>query len=145
MLAGDDKKKSPGWIRPCDLGLAARLKRVRPRADQGVLLSPFDPVLWDRRRVRQLFAFDQVLEIFKPAPKRKYGYYCLPVLAGDTFVGRVDLKADWPAQKLKVLSVLFEDGNVIGKTNSTDREAVRTALDRYAAALKLKLVGRRLS
>jgi uncharacterized protein YcaQ len=98
----------------------------------------------DRRRAQQLFAFDQVLEIFKPAPKRKYGYYCLPVLAGDKFVGRVDLKADWTAGKLKVLSVLFEEMNVRGKANSKDREAVRTALDRYAQALKLKLVGRRL-
>jgi uncharacterized protein YcaQ len=144
MLAGDDEKKNPGWIRPSDLELAARLKRVRPRADRGVLLSPFDPVLWDRRRVRQLFAFDQVLEIFKPAPKRKYGYYCLPVLAGDRFVGRVDLKADWTAEKLEVLSVLFEEGHAIGKVDSKDREAVRTALDRYAEALKLKLAGRRL-
>ena len=144
LLAGYDKKTRPGWIRPSDLELAARLKGVRPRADRGVLLSPFDPVLWDRQRVRQLFAFDQVLEIFKPAPKRKYGYYCLPVLAGDTFVGRVDLKADWTAGKLKVLSVLFEEGKVIGKVNSKDREAVRTALDRYAEALKLKLAGRRL-
>jgi len=58
---------------------------------------------------------------------------------GDKFVGRVDLKADWTAQKLKVLSVLFEEGKVIGKTNYRDREAVRTALDRYAAALKLKI------
>ena len=145
LLAGYDKKTRPGWIRPSDLELAARLKGVRPRADRGVLLSPFDPVLWDRQRVRQLFAFDQVLEIFKPAPKRKYGYYCLPVLAGDTFVGRVDLKADWTAGKLKVLSVLFEEGKVIGKVNSKDREAVRTALDRYAEALKLKLAGRRLA
>jgi hypothetical protein len=145
LLAGNDKKKRLGWIRPNDLELAARLKRVRPPADRGVLLSPFDPVLWDRRRVRYLFAFDQVLEIFKPAPKRKYGYYCLPVLAGDKFVGRVDLKAERPAAKLKVLSVLFEDGNVTGKANAKDREAVRTALERYAAALKLKLVVRRLS
>jgi len=61
---------------------------------------------------------------------------------GDKLVGRVDLKADWPAQKLKILSVLFEEGNVIGKANSIDREAVRTALYRYAEALKLKLVGR---
>jgi uncharacterized protein YcaQ len=63
-LADDDKKKISGWIRPNDLELAKRLKRMRPGTDQGVLLSPFDPVLWDRRRVRQLFAFDQVLEIF---------------------------------------------------------------------------------
>ena len=63
---------------------------------------------------------------------------------GDKLVERVDLKADWVSQKLKVLSVLFEEGNVIGKANFKDREAVRTALDRYAEALKLKLVGRRL-
>ena len=144
-LAGDDQKKRPGWIRPIDLELAARLKRVRPRPARGVLLSPFDPVLWDRRRVQQLFAFDQVLEIFKPAPKRKYGYYCLPVLAGDKFVGRVDLKADWKAEKLEVLSVLFEAGKVIDRVTPNDREAVRTALDRYAGALKLKLAGRRIS
>jgi uncharacterized protein len=140
LLTDDTKKKNPGWIRPNDLKLAARLKRVRPRADRGVLLSPFDPVLWDRRRVQQLFAFDQVLEIFKPAAKRKYGYYCLPVLAGDKLVGRVDLKADWPTKKLRVLSVLFEAGKVKAKINSVDREAVRTALNRYAGALKLKLI-----
>ena len=143
LFTGDNKKKSPGWIRPGDLELAARLRRVRPRADRGVLLSPFDPVLWDRRRVRQLFAFDQVLEIFKPAPKRKYGYYCLPVLAGEKFVGRVDLKADWKAEKLRVLSVLFENGHQTGKAKSDEREAVHTALERYAEALKLKLVSRR--
>jgi uncharacterized protein YcaQ len=144
ILIGENKKKNPGWIRTNDLVLAARLKRVRPRADQGVLLSPFDPVLWDRRRARQLFAFDQVLEIFKPAAKRKYGYYCLPVLAGDQLVARVDLKADWKAKKLHLLSVRLEEANLTGKANSKYREAVRTALDRYAGALKLKLAGRRL-
>jgi hypothetical protein len=91
-----------------------------------------------------LFAFDQVLEIFKPAPKRKYGYYCLPVLAGDRFVGRVDLKADRTAEKLKVLSILFEEGKTMGRANADDHEALRTALDRYSEALKLKLVGIRL-
>jgi len=143
-LAGHDKKKHPGWIRSADLELAVRLNRLRPRADKGVLLSPFDPVLWDRRRVQLLFAFDQVLEIFKPAPKRKYGYYCLPVLAGDKLVARVDLKADWKVKKLNVLSVLVEDVNNAGRPDSKDREAVRTALNRYAGALDLKLAGKKL-
>jgi hypothetical protein len=138
-ILDDNKKKGPGWIRPGDLGLAARLKRVRPRFDRGVLLSPFDPVLWDRSRVRQLFAFDQVLEIFKPASKRKYGYYCLPVLAGDRLVARVDLKADRRDRKLKVLSVLLEEAYLTGFAGSEAREAVRTALERYAEALKLNL------
>ena len=144
ILIGEDKKKHPGWIQPNDLELAARLKRVRPRTDNGVLLSPFDPVLWDRRRVRQLFAFDQVLEIFKPAPQRKYGYYCLPVLAGDRLVARVDLKADWKTKKLNVLSVLLEDANPAGTANAEAREAVRTALNRYAGALKLKPAGKKI-
>ncbi len=116
-----------------DLELADRLKRVRPRQDTGVLLSPFDPVLWDRDRVRTLFRFDQILEIFKPASRRIYGYYCLPVLAGDRLVARVDLKADHRAGRLKVLSIRLE--------HPENREPVRVALDRYASALRLKVVG----
>jgi uncharacterized protein YcaQ len=143
-LIGEDKKKRSGWIRPSDLELAARLKRVRPRADRGVLLSPFDPVLWDRGRVQQLFDFDQILEIFKPASKRKYGYYCLPVLAGDNLVARVDLKADRRAKKLNVLSVLFETAKDAAREKSKDIEAVRTALERYSGSLALTLSGGRV-
>jgi uncharacterized protein YcaQ len=62
------------------------------------------------------------------------------VLAGDRFVGRVDLKAEWKSEKLTVLSVLFEEGNRTGKVKSEDREAVRTTLERYAKALTLKPV-----
>lgn len=141
-LVSDKKKRSPGWIRPNDLELAARLKRVRPRYEKGVLLSPFDPILWDRRRVKQLFAFDQVLEIFKPAAKRTYGYYCLPVLAGDRLVARVDLKAERKTKKLHVLSKRFEATNRGRGTAATYREALRTALARYAGALALKPAGR---
>lgn len=138
-LAGEGNDKISGWIRPEDLELAARLRRTRPRTEQGVLLSPFDPVLWDRRRVQQLFDFDQILEIFKPAPKRRYGYYCLPVLAGDKLVARVDLKADRKAQKLKVLSMLSEEAASSGKEKSSTLRAVKTALNRYARALSLEL------
>ncbi|MDH3227758.1 MAG: winged helix DNA-binding domain-containing protein, partial [Thermoleophilia bacterium] len=101
-------RRSRGWIRPQDRELAARLERVRPRPDRGVLLSPFDPVLWDRARVRWLFDFEQILEIFKPAPERMYGYYCLPVLAGERLVARVDLKAERKQGILTVLSCRFE-------------------------------------
>jgi uncharacterized protein YcaQ len=127
-----DGTKSPGWIRPEDLDLAERLQRVRPRGDRGVLLSPFDPLLWDRRRVNQLFGFHQVLEIFKPAPRRIYGYYCLPVLAGEHLVARVDLKADRRGGELLVLARHFE-----GEPPSAAHEAVSSALDRYAAAVGL--------
>ena len=131
-LVLENGKKSPGWIRPIDLELATRLESVRPRRDRGVLLSPFDPLLWDRQRVDQLFAFHQVLEIFKPAPQRIYGYYCLPVLAGEKLVARLDLKADRKNGKLQVLARHFE-----GSPSSADREAVSTALERYADAVEL--------
>jgi len=134
-LIREDGGRTAGWIRPADLALADRLNRIRPRKDCGVLLSPFDPVLWDRDRVRMLFDFDQILEVFKPAPQRVYGYFCLPVLAGDRLVARVDLKADHRKGRLKVLSVRME--------HPGGREPARSALERYASALQLKLAGRK--
>ena len=136
---------TPGWIRPEDRELAARLDTVRPRRDRGVLLSPFDPLLWDRARVRRLFGFDQVLEIFKPAAQRTYGYYCLPVLSGERLVARLDLKADRRRGVLRVLSCRFEGTANLVPAASRDGEAARSALSRYADALELKPIGWRLT
>jgi len=130
-----------GWIRPTDRELAARLERVRPRRDRGVLLSPFDPVLWDRDRVRRLFDFEQVLEIFKPASQRVFGYYCMPVLAGERLVARLDLKADRKRARLEVLSRRFEGTDSARPATAADEAAARSALDRYAAALDLRPTG----
>jgi hypothetical protein len=136
-LAGDDGKRTAGWVRPEHLELLPRLAAARPRRDQGVLLSPFDPVLWERDRVARLFGFDQVLEIFKPAPQRKYGYYCLPVLAADRLVARFDLKADRAAGKLQVLSIRFEGTRTRRPAVPEDGEAAVVALRRYADAVEL--------
>ena len=127
-----------GWIRPADLEQAARLERARPRADTGVLLSPFDPLLWDRARVARLFGFDALLEIFKPAARRRWGYYCLPVLAGERLVARVDLKADRKQGVLHIVSAHFEDAAAAARQR--DRQAARVAVDRYAGALGLRPV-----
>ena len=136
-LESDEGAPKAGWIRPADRELAARLERARPRADRGVLLSPFDPLLWDRGRVARLFGFEAMLEIFKPAPQRVYGYYCLPVLAGEKLVARVDLKADRRAGRLRVVSAHYEKAD--RGTAKRDREATRVALRRYAQALGLRV------
>jgi uncharacterized protein YcaQ len=128
------RSTAQGWIRPQDLELASRLRRRRLRRDRGVLLSPFDLVLWDRDRVRLLFGFDQILEVYKPASQRKYGYFCLPVLAGDSLVARCDLKAHRSRGELEVLSTRFEE-----KETPTSRAAVRFALERYADGVELRL------
>jgi uncharacterized protein YcaQ len=137
-------KPSSGWITPADAELADRLVGIRPRRDKGILLSPFDPVLWDRPRVRKLFGFEQILEIFKPAPQRVFGYYCLPVLAGDRLVARVDLKANTRKGELTVLSIHMEDQKALGEI-ARSTAAVSSALKRYSRSLGLRLCGAELA
>ena len=102
-----------------------------------MLLSPFDPLLWDRARVARLFGFETLLEVFKPASQRVYGYYCLPVLAGEKLVARVDLKADRKHGLLRIVSSHYEEaGRAVARR---DREATRVAVKRYALALGLRV------
>lgn len=72
------------------------------------ILNPFDPVIRDRTRLKRLFGFDYTVEMFVPASKRQWGYYVYPLLEGDRFVGRAEIKADRKAGSLHVLKVWRE-------------------------------------
>jgi uncharacterized protein YcaQ len=74
------------------------------------VLSPFDPVVWDRKRAEQLFDFSYRLECYTPAPKRQYGYFVLPLLHRGRLVGRMDAKMHRKASVLEVIALYLENG-----------------------------------
>lgn len=95
-----------GWSKATYRHPEAKLPRA---INSAALLSPFDPLVWNRKRIDGLFDFDYRIEIYTPAKKRKYGYYVLPFLLGDRLVGRFDLKTDRDGNTLKILAAHVEE------------------------------------
>ncbi|WP_336991629.1 winged helix-turn-helix domain-containing protein [Leucobacter sp. VD1] len=88
-----------GWQRSDGAPEAAwlhRAARVPARLAPDALLTPFDPVVWFRPRAERMFDFHYRIEIYTPKAKRRYGYYCLPLMVGGRLAGRIDLKAERP-------------------------------------------------
>jgi uncharacterized protein YcaQ len=73
-------------------------------------LAPLDPLVWDRDLLRRLFAFDYVWEVYVPEPKRRWGYYVLPILYGDRIVGRIEPRLDRRAKTLRIVGLWWEAG-----------------------------------
>lgn len=86
------------------------------------ILSPFDNALIHRDRLSSLFKFDYRIECYVSAPKRIFGYFCLPILYGNEFVGRIDCKAHRASQRLEIISLHWED-------NKLDREEILSLLN----------------
>jgi uncharacterized protein YcaQ len=91
------------------------------------LLSPFDAIVRDRKRMEDLFEFDYVLEMFKPAAKRRWGYFALPVLHGDRLVGKLDATADRKAGRLFVDAVHQDVPFTKAMTSAVDSEIAALA------------------
>jgi uncharacterized protein len=86
-IGGPGGTMVPAWADPDALAVAQTAPRGRHRA---VLLSPFDSLIWDRKRTLRMFGFEHSLEAYVPKPKRVHGYFAMPLLAGGRLVGRVD-------------------------------------------------------
>lgn len=127
-----------GWSKPAyRVPGALRLRPVQARA----LISPFDPVVWYRDRAQRLFDFEYRLEIYTPEKKRRWGYYVLPFLLGDSMVARVDLKNDRAASVLRVLAAHLEPGHDAAHV-ATALAAELDLLARFVGAGRV-VVGRR--
>lgn len=107
-----DDWKAPGYVHPDHRDACLAGARGRLRATHTTLLSPFDPVIWDRERVAAMFGFDYRIEVYVPAPKRIWGYYVLPILHRGRLVGRVDAKAHRAEGRFEVRALYLEDGVV---------------------------------
>jgi hypothetical protein len=106
----------------------------QPFAGRAALLSPIDRLIYDRKRMAEIFEFDYQLEMYKPAAKRRWGYYALPILYGDRLVGKLDASSDRPAGVLRV-SAIHQD-MPFTKAMTT---AVHQEIESLARFLDLKL------
>ena len=127
VLEDLDGKRRPAYATEA----SRRLARVEPWADELRLLCPFDPVIRDRQRLARRFAFDYRFEAFVPAAKRQFGYYVLPILHGERFIGRIDPKFDRATDTLIVRGPWWEPG-CGGREH---QKQLKTATNRLAAQI----------
>jgi uncharacterized protein YcaQ len=101
---------SPVYIHPDHRETAEQAGENALRPQLTTLLSPFDPLVWDRERTRMLFGFDYTLECYTPAPKRRYGYFTLPILHRGGLIGRIDAKTHRQDAYFEIKAFYLEPG-----------------------------------
>jgi uncharacterized protein YcaQ len=101
------------------------------------LLSPFDPLIRDRRRTEHVFGFDYRIEVFVPEARRKYGYYVFPLLQGDRLVGRIDMKHDRGRGMINVTGLWWETGVRRSKARDVALEAEIARIGRFIGAERI--------
>lgn len=120
---------APLFFQSPDAPLMDLARSDRPLAPRCAFLAPLDPMLWDRKLIRALFDFQYSWEIYTPADRRKFGYYTLPILYGESFVGRVEPVARYQAGVLEIKRIWYEEG--VRPTKKLDG-AIQRAVRRFA-------------
>ena len=121
----------PGYIHPANRKqVEAAAKGEIPRS-KTTFLSPFDPLVWDRARALDLFGFDYKIEVYTPAPKRKYGYFTLPILYNNALIGRIDPKAHRKEGIFEVKALHLEPGVIADDVLVAEVKAALQACARF--------------
>jgi uncharacterized protein YcaQ len=135
---------TPGFVHRDHLPLLRRAAAGKLVATHTALLSPFDPVVWDRERALAMFGFDYRLECYLPARKRRHGYYVLPILRRGALVGRIDAKAHRARGVFEVKALHLEPGVAAGPALLGDLAAALGASARWHGTPEVRL-GRRVA
>jgi len=115
--------EGPAYVHPDQLGLLEEAASDGREPTLTTPLSPFDPLVWDRQRARDLFDFDYMIECYTPAAKRRYGYFSLPILHRGRLVGRLDPKAHRAQGVFEVRALHLEEGVPAGEELAADLAA----------------------
>jgi uncharacterized protein len=129
--SADDSPPKSVFTRPA---LIDELADLPDPSDRIRVLSPFDPLIRDRKRLQRLFNFDYRIEIFVPEAKRKYGYYVFPLLERDRLIGRIDMKAQRNDNRLHVTGLWLEPG--VKFTKGREKK-LTSELNRHARFISL--------
>ncbi|MFU8817789.1 MAG: DNA glycosylase AlkZ-like family protein, partial [Pseudomonadales bacterium] len=114
--------------------------RLPPAPISARILSPFDNVIIQRQRSQSLFGYDYQLECYLPEHKRRFGYFCLPILYRDRFVGRMDCKAHRKERRLEIRRLFVEHPQWLLPDGERGIAALATALAAFAVANRCPLV-----
>ncbi|MDD4797004.1 MAG: crosslink repair DNA glycosylase YcaQ family protein, partial [Eubacteriales bacterium] len=125
-----DGVKYPLYCRADDEALLQEALRGEDAPPRMEFLAPLDNLLWDRDLIRELFDFDYKWEVYTPVKQRKYGHYVLPILYGDSFVGRVEARCDRRENVLRVVNLWGEQPSVF---RGGPGEALADCMERFAA------------
>ncbi|HET9598055.1 MAG TPA: crosslink repair DNA glycosylase YcaQ family protein [Anaeromyxobacteraceae bacterium] len=129
----------PAFVHRDHLSLAERAAAGGLRATRTALLSPFDPVVWDRARALAMFGFDYRLECYTPAARRRFGYFALPLLRRGALVGRLDAKAHRAEGRFEVRSLHLEAGAPAGAALLADLARAVAASARWHGTPEVEL------
>ena len=110
VCAGIEGLDEPAYVHPGNAELAKKILSNGLQSSVTTLLSPFDPIVWDRARASELFGFEYKIEVYTPAARRRYGYYSLPILHHGALVGRLDAKAHRKQGTFEVKAIHLEPG-----------------------------------
>lgn len=138
MMAVEVETATGDWVSlmaPADI--EARLEALPQPTSRLRIINPFDPVVRDRNRLKRLFGFDYRIEIFVPAAKRRFGYYVFPLLEGDRFVGRIEVRADRTESTLNIVNLWWEPDIRFGSGRQEKLDAELGRLCRFIGLEKV--------